>query len=362
MKAAVIFGASALLLAAAPAARSGQRPAHPKPPAGEQTLRALADRIGFKIGAAIAPMAFREEPQYGEVLAHEFNAAESVTIFKLVEPKEGDFNFNMIDHEMEFARRNGLTLFGGPLIYKPSTLPPWMHKLFWTQGELDNVTRRHIDTVVRHGDESYSAWEVVNEPLTTANRPWGTTFSREEYIARAFRYAHEANPRAVLVLNQSFGRAGVDPEMANQCFNLISAMRARNVAVNAVGIEMHLEMQMLRPDYLQEFREFLARAEKARLQVYVTEMDAYQGPPGTFPDAMDRQKKVYHDVLATCLSSPACTAFYTWGVSDRHNMYQNRPEDRRPDAKPLPFDDNYQKKPAYYGMLEALQERVAKTR
>jgi endo-1,4-beta-xylanase len=96
------------------------------------------------------------------------------------------------------------------------------------------------------------------------------------------------------------------------------------------------------------------------VQVYVTEMDLYQGPPGFVADPLVRQQQIYHDVLAACLASTACKAYYTWGVSDRANMYQRRARDSHPDAKPLPFDENYQKKPAYYGMLAALQERVAR--
>lgn len=334
-----------------------------KPPRGDATLRELADRIGFKIGAAIAPVFFNREPEYSETLAREFNSGESVLVFKLVEPQQGRFNFTEMDREMAFARQYNMTLFGGPLIYKRSTLPDWMDKsfFFWRGSTLDAITRDHIQTVVRHGGNTYSAWEVVNEPLTTANPPWGRVWSREEYIVRAFRYAREANPNAVLVLNQAFGRDGVDPGLVDQFFDLLRSVKAKGGSVDAAGIEMHFEMQLLRPTYLDEFRNFLARAQQAGLQVYVTEMDAYQGPPGAIPDAMERQKQVYHDVLAACLASPVCKGLYIWGITDRHNSYQNR-LDPHPDAKPLPFDDNYQKKPAYYGLLEALQERVAKAK
>jgi endo-1,4-beta-xylanase len=328
----------------------------------DRTLRELADQIGFKIGAAIAPMIFNQQPEYGQVLGREFNAAESVTIFKLLEPDRSRFNFREMDRETAFAREHHLTLFGGPLIYKPSTLPPWMDRISWTPNDLDEITRNHIQTVIRHGGDAFSAWEVVNEPLTTPNPPWGRVWSREEYIARAFRYAREASPKAVLLLNQAFGRDGIDRALADQFFELVRQVKAKGVAVDAAGIEMHLEMQLLRPTYLEEFRDFLSRADQAGLQVYLTEMDVYQGPPGAFPDPFQRQKQVYHDVLATCLASPACKAVFIWGISDNHNMYQNRPVDPRPDAKPLPFDDRYQKKPAYYGMLEALEERVAKAK
>jgi endo-1,4-beta-xylanase len=329
--------------------------AHPDVP-----LRQLADQAGIKIGTAIMPMLFRQDAVFRDTLAREYNSAESVTMFKLVQPQKGRFNFTQMDQEAAFAREHGMTLFGAPLIYKPASLPEWMHSWFWTQHGLDGTMHDHIETVVRHGGAVFTAWEVVNEPLTTENRPFGTTFATEEYTARAFRYAREANPNAVLVLNQSFGRAGVEPGLANRFFDLVAKVKAKGGPVDAAGIEMHLEMPTLRPTYLDEFRDFLDRCHRAGLQVYITEMDAYQGPPGAVPNAFERQKAVYHDVMATCLASPACKAFYTWGISDAHNMYQSRPRDPRPDAKPLPFDDQYQKKPAYYGLQQALEERLAK--
>lgn len=327
--------------------------------AADLPLRELADRAGIKIGAAVPPILFRQDSNFRDTLGREYNSAESVVIFKLVHPQRDQFNFTEMDQEAAFARDHAITLFGGPLIYKPSTLPDWMRSLLWTEDSLDAVTRQHIQTIVRHGGGIFSAWEVVNEPLTTRNAPWGTAFATEDYVARAFRYAREANPNAVLVLNQSFGRAGVEPELANRFFDLVAKVKQKGGPVDAAGIEMHLEMPTLRPTYLDEFRNFLDRCHRAGLQAYVTEMDVYQGPPGAIPDPFQRQKVVYHDVMAACLASPACKAFYTWGISDIHNMYQSRPRDPIPDAKPLPFDDTYHKKPAYYGLQQALEERVS---
>lgn len=335
-------------------AKRGKPPVHADVP-----LRQLADQAGIRIGSAVMPMLFRQDAEFRDTLAREYNSAESVTMFKLVHPRKDRYNFTEMDEEAAFAREHGMTLFGAPLIYKPASLPDWMHSFFWTEHGLDGVMRDHIQTVVRHGGGIFSAWEVVNEPLTTENRPFGTTFSTEEYTARAFRYAREANPNAVLVLNQSFGRAGVEPGLENRFFDLVSKVRAKGGPIDAAGIEMHLEIPTLRPTYLDEFRGFLDRCHRGGLQVYVTEMDAYQGSPGEVPDAFERQKTVYHDVMAACLASPACKAFYTWGISDAHNMYQNRPRDPRPDARPLPFDEHYQKKPAYYGIQQALEEKLA---
>jgi endo-1,4-beta-xylanase len=327
-------------------------------PASDVTLRQLADRIGFKIGAALVPRLFAQDPQYREVLAREFNATELTLVMRIAEPQRDQFNLNMMDRITQYARENHLALFGGPLIYHTRSTPDWVENRQWSESELDSITRNYIDTMIKRGGDTYFAWEVVNEPLTTPNPPWGRVWSNEDYIARAFRYARAANPNAVLVLDQSFGRSGVESSIEGPFFDLLKKAKAKGAPIDAVGIEMHMEMQTLRPTYLDEFRNFLKRAQDAGVDVLVTEMDAYQGPPGAIADPFQRQKQVYHDVLAACLASPVCKAFFTWGLTDKVNMYNMRPRDPRPDAAPLPFDDNYQKKPAYYGMLEALQEKA----
>src|SRR5579863_6147329 len=89
------------------------------------TLRELADKIGFKIGATIAPPIF-DEPQHQAILGREYNSAESVLQFRMVQPQEGRFNFTRMEREIAYARAHNMTLFGGPLIYKRQSLPPWM--------------------------------------------------------------------------------------------------------------------------------------------------------------------------------------------------------------------------------------------
>lgn len=260
-----------------------------------------------------------------------------------------------------------MKLFGAALIYRPNTAPPWLVSLVRQSGfkppadELDRIMKNFIQTVVRHGGETYSAWEVVNEPLSSPNNPWGMTFGQVGYISKAFNYAHEANPSAQLVLNQTFGIDGVDREKTDQFFDLVRRLKASGVPIDVAGIEMHLDAQKLRPSYLEDFRYFLKSAREAGVESQITEMDVYQGPPGFFPDPMMNQKRIFHDVVSACLQDSNCKALYTWGLSDTHTWLALRPNHRLADAKPLLFDENYRKKPAYFGVLEALQERIART-
>ena len=75
--------------------------------------------------------------------------------------------------------------------------------------------------------------------------------------------------------------------------------------------------------------------------------------------------QVYEDYLLACLDQNGkCTAFITWGFWDKVSwLDRNSPfnKDGTEMRKyPLPFDDHFGKKPAYYSMLKALNEKAQK--
>ncbi len=142
----------------------------------------------------------------------------------------------------------------------------------------------------------------------------------------------------------------------DQFFDLVTSQKASGTPIDAVGTEMHLEAP-LRPGYLDEFRYFLMRARQVGVQAYVTEMDVYQGPPAESVDLMQRQAQIYRDIVTICLQDSNCKGFYTWGITDSRSWPATRPQNPLPDARPLLFDENYDKKPAYYAVLRALAER-----
>jgi endo-1,4-beta-xylanase len=319
------------------------------------TLRQYADKIGFHIGSVYEHRAADEEPRYAETVAREYNSFISPTFFRAMQPERGDFRFRSMDNDIEFAKKNHMKLFAATLLYKPKNDPDWVLARGNDAKELDKIMKEHIQTVVKHGGDTYYAWEVVDEPLTTLNPPWGKTLGREQYIDKSYRYAKEANPNALMVLNQAFGHDGVHRDEVDDFFSLLTKLKSSGTPIDVAGIEMHLQAQELKSSYLDEFKYFLQRASKAGVKSMVTEMDVYQGPEGSIPDPMKHQSDIFHDVLAACLADSNCIAFYTWGVSDAHTWLKARPNNALPDAKPLLFDENFKKKPAYYGVLDALK-------
>jgi len=320
-----------------------------------ETLRQYADKINFHIGTLYERKGAATEPEYNATVARDYNSLISTTFWKAMQPDQGKYNFRAMDNDMEFARQHNMKLLGATLIYRPKNDPDWLLQYQNSAKDLDRLMKDHIQTVVKHGGDTFYAWEPVDEPLTTLNPPFGKTMGREQYIDKAYRYAKEANPKALMVLNQAFGHDGVHRDEVDEFFDLLTKLKSSGTPIDVAGIEMHLQLQELSPKYLDEFKYFLQRSSKAGVKAMVTEMDVYQGPQGSSADPMGRQKDIYHDTVAACLADSNCIAFYTWGVTDAHSWLRGRPNNALPDAKPLLFDENYKKKPAYFGVLDALK-------
>jgi len=325
-----------------------------------ESLRQYADALSFGMGTAIQRRFWDRDPGFKPTLAREFNHAVSIVFMKFTQPQRGHFDLDSIDDDMLFAKMHNMKLFGATLIYRNDTSPDWLNfGRFtcggWSAKELDQIMKEQIQTLVRRGGDTYYAWEVVNEPLAPGqNGCWSRVLGQDEMIAKAFQYAREANPHALLVLNDTFGQAGVDKERTDEFFALIQRVKKLGGPIDVAGCEMHLEAQQLHANYIDEFKYFLEQAKAAGVQAQVTEMDVYQGPAGAIQDPYQNQKKIFYDVVHTCLQDSNCTSFTVWGIKD--GLTWLRTQKDLPDANPVLFDDGYGKKPAYYGVLEALKQ------
>lgn len=304
---------------------------------------------------------WNRDPQYKPVMGREFNAGVSIVFPNLTEPDQrGHFDFEAMDEAMGFAKQNNMKLMGHCLVYRNMQTGPWMHFQNscggWSAKELDGILKEHIQAVVRHGGDTYYSWEVVNEPTNpTHNGCWARVLGEDDYIVKAFQYAREANPNALLLLNDTFGQGGIDKARADEFFALVDRVKKKGGPIDVVGTEMHWELPELRPTYLDEFKAFLESARKSGVKVHITEMDVYQGPNDT-PEAFAKQKEVFYNVVHTCLKDSNCIGFMTWGIADRYTWLRTSDWKNFPNAKPVLFDEQYGKKPAYDGVLQALKE------
>ncbi len=317
------------------------------------TLRSLAQQRNFFIGSTVDYEALQSEPLYSQTLAREFNmvTAEDSMKFDHTEPQPGVFTFGLGDTIVAFAKAHGMTVRGHNLVWYRA-LPNWVANGTFTRAQLINILRDHIMTEVSHYRGQIDIWDVVNEAIDDQGNLRDSIWLRvigPDYIDMAFRWAHEANPQALLFYNDYGGEAL--NHKSDAIYALVQGLVARGVPINGVGLQMHVALNRYpRPqDLLANMRRLAALG----LQVQITEMDvSIQGDPRPMQQRLQAQASIYSQALSTCLSFAYCTAFVMWGFTDAHSWIPAATG--HPDA-PLIFDASYRPKPAYYALLGALR-------
>lgn len=355
----LMLGLACRLMAAGPA-----EPAHAASPA--PTLRAAAAAKGILFGTAVKASSIQSDEVYRQVLLREFSiiTAENELKMGATQPAEGRFDFRQADVIVDFATKHGLQIRGHTLCWDADRyLPKWMLARTFTREEATELLRTHIHTVMKRYRGRIKYWDVVNEAVANDNRPGAPAlfhefWSRhlgEDYIALAFRYAHEADPQAVLFYNDYDHGDAMGPK-SNRIYELLKRLLAAGVPVHGVGLQTHCNLA--KPPTYAALRANYERLGQLGLRVQITELDVYPvGVPGTLEERLQKQAAVYRDVVAAAIDSRACDAIVTWGFTDKFNQVGINRRKNLPDNTPTLlwlFDENYRPKPSYYGVLEAL--------
>lgn len=331
--------------------------------AGSPSLREAANSSGILVGAAVRPSLF-SEPAYTETLAHEFSMVEPEDAMKwwVVRRNAGAFDFHEGDEVVRFAQVHGMKVRGHCLVWDHDN-PEWLAKGHFTPAELSHVLQEHITTVMKHYAGQVFAWDVVNEALDETGRlkdsPWynrpgiGLAGKGTAYVEQAFRWAHEADPRALLFYNDNGGE-GLNRK-SDAIYAMVKDFKRRGVPIAGVGLQMHISQTDLDTAAIAAN---IARLTALGVQVHITELDVSlpvdsKGEVGK--EDLQRQAEVYRGVVRACLQSHGCTAIQTWGFTDKYSWIGSHSHGTRGAA--LPFDRAYKPKPAYDAMLQEISNK-----
>lgn len=322
------------------------------PAAANSPLRMLGPASGIQIGAAVSADPLRNEAPYSETLAREFSMVTPENALKMgpLRPSRDQYNFSEADLIIDFAQANNMQARGHTLVWHEMQ-PGWLTQGNFSRDEVMNILRDHIFTVMGRYRGRIVAWDVVNEAFnedgTLRDTFWLRTLG-PEYIELAFRWAREADPQALLFYND-YNNETVNPK-SDAIYRMVQDLVARGVPINGVGFQMHLRVDI--PPDPQSVAANMERLAQLGMQVQITELDVrIQNGSGSTEERLNAQAEVYDDMLAVCLDASNCTAFTTWGVTDRYSWIPGFTGN--PDA-PLMFDTNYQPKPAYNSVANRL--------
>jgi endo-1,4-beta-xylanase len=318
----------------------------------ETSLRELAEKRNLYLGAAVSPTPLRCEPDYAAALAHEFNlaTAENALKFGPVHPQPDQYAFEDADAIVEFALAHQMAVRGHVLVWHQQN-PGWIVNGEWTKETLSVALEDHIRTVVGRYQGKILYWDVVNEAVEAGglrDTLWLRTLG-PEYLDIAFRWAHAADPEARLFYND-YGTEGLGAK-SDQVYELVKGMLERGVPIHGVGLQLHIAVGSI-PYGLQANMQRLA---DLGLEVHITELDVRID--GQVNEAkLQKQAATYRQVMEACLNVEGCTAYILWGFTDAYSWV---PGQFKNWGSALPFDENYQPKPAYAALQEALQVNPA---
>ncbi|WP_353387890.1 endo-1,4-beta-xylanase [Thermobispora bispora] len=310
-------------------------------------LRQLAEAKGIYFGTAVAANRLGES-QYVQVLDREFNSVtpENEMKWDATEPSRNSFNFGSADQIVNHAQANGQIIRGHTLVWH-SQLPSWVSNGNWTASELTQVMENHISNVAGRYRGKLYAWDVVNEAFNEDGTRRQTVFQRvlgDGYIATAFRAARAADPTAKLYYND-YNIEGINAK-SNAVYNMVRQFKQQGVPIDGVGFQGHFILGQVPNDLQQNLQRFADLG----VEVALTEVDIRIPLPVTSAK-LAQQRADYEKVVRACLAVSKCVGVTVWGVTDKYSWV---PDVFPGEGAALLFDDNYNPKPAYDGVVTAL--------
>lgn len=336
----------------------------------------------FLIGAAADHESYKT---HAPLLKQHFNSltTENEMKWESLQPEQGNFTFDTADNMVAFAEENGMAVRGHALVWHRQT-PSWVFHNEEGQPrsreELMDILKTHISTVVGHYKGRVDAWDVVNESimddgsLRTAEEEADDQKSMwhgilgEDYIAAAFRFAHEADPEAKLFYNDYYNYI---PARHEAIYEMLKGLLEQGVPVHGVGIQAHINTTPSTDQNHQSYQQTSQNMEKAiklyaslGLDIQITEMDVsvYVGGKNyrkmdfftadTFgEDLQSRQAGRYAEFFDLYRrNSDSISSVTFWGIAD-DNTWLSEFASGRQDF-PLLFDVNHQPKPAFYAVMD----------
>lgn len=337
----------------------------------ETETRGLKDyyKDYFSMGVAVSPRALKTD-ESGLILRH-FNSLTAENAMKMgpIHPRENYYYWKDADSIAAYAKRNGLKLRGHTLCWHNQT-PNW----FFTDSATGKTVSKeillqrlkdHITTVVQRYKGTIYAWDVVNEAISDKKdeyfRP--SLFYQicgEEFIAKAFEWAHAADPNALLFYNDY---NEINPVKREKMIRMIRDLQKKGVPIHGIGLQGHWAVNEPSADQLDKtLGDFSTlglplQITELDISVYPKEHDAREKKPVDADTLFTPEKeKQQIAVYKTCFElfrkyRKNITSVTFWNISDRHSWLDNFPVRGRKDY-PLLFDKNLEPKKAFWEIVK----------
>jgi len=334
------------------------------------TVKGLKDYYAayFPIGVSVSPRSLKSDE--AQLILQQFNSMTPENVMKMgpIHPTENFYNWAGADSVAAFAKRNHLKLRGHCLCWHNQT-PAWLFKDASGNEVSKEVLlqrlKEHITNVVTRYKDIVYAWDVVNEVISDKpgeyfrNSPW-YKICGEDFVAKAFEYAHAADPDAVLFYNDY---NEISASKREKIIRMVKGLQAKGIPVNGIGLQAHWAVNEPSREQLeqalQDFSQLGLKLQITELDVsvYTKEHEGRERKPEDSDTTFSAEKenkqaalyKMCFELFRKYKKNISGVTF--WNISDRNSWLDNFPVRGRKDY-PLLFDKNLQPKKAFWEVVK----------
>jgi endo-1,4-beta-xylanase len=343
-----------------------------------------AFRNDFLIGTAVGPYLVSGRDSMGlELLDRQFNSitAGNAMKWEQIHPRPGVYDFGPADLFVEFGEKHHMDIVGHCLVWHSQT-PSWVFS-----DEAGNPVSRdtllqrmhdHILTVMGRYRDRVHTWDVVNEPIGDDGQlrrsPWSEIIG-DDFVQKAFEYAREADPDAVLILNDY---SLPTPRKRDGMVRLIKELQSSDIRVDVIGMQGHYQLYYPSMEDLESailaFKELGCRVmiteldinvlpnPRGRLDAEVSRREEFQARYDPYaeslPDSVSlKLAEIYGNLFRVFVKNADVIDRVTfWGLQDGYSWKNNWPVPGRTNY-PLLFDRQYRPKLAYDYVMKAAGDK-----
>ena len=339
--------------------------------------------IGTRPDAGGSPIS---NPKNEAICRTEFNAIQP-TAYPFIWTSKTTHNLTNFKAWVDWGKQQNKTIMMHQLVSWNHYYNKWLLNSNWSAKELDEMLEFHIKTVVQSVGDKVDIWNVVNESLNgweatgieagkyrvdsacvwnkmgweaDASGLMGSEKINDSipiYIRKAFEYTRKYTNAELELRDYMFEFSGPADRKLLALYQLAKHLKNKRVSVGAVGFQCHInqlkEFNIASRNFVN-FRNNIKKFKDLGLKVYLTEVDI--SSLDKFKDTVlpvelaNKQKEAYKLLMKEALLAKADGIFF-WGVADEVD------KGWYPFHAPLLYDKNFERKPAYYGILEALPGR-----
>jgi endo-1,4-beta-xylanase len=352
-----------------PLAASPQTPAPAS--SGTPSLNALARQKGMRFGSTLSSGganagSFRN-PNYARMLETDcaILVPENEMKWQSIRPNATDYDFRDFDDMLGYAESKGMAMRGHTLLWhRPRWMPAWAESYNFGArpiAEAERLLTNHIKTVTGRYRSRVKSFDVVNETVVEDSTLAETALSRaiggtQTLVDLAFHTARAEMPDTQLVYNDYMSWEPNNEKHRAGVLKLLEGFKARNVPVDALGVQSHIRIDTYDPSTgtgpraEREWRKFIDEVVGMGYGLLITEFDvndqALAADNATRDQGVADYARAYLDLM---FSYPQLKDVLVWGMCDSYSWLQSFDPVRTDGLakRPCPYDASFDRKPLY---------------